>query len=311
MIKLAKCNKRNMDISIGLVKANIDLYRNIYYSQRPDEYTRIDHKIMINEEYCKPSFMVLDILGICEKRKNIESFIIINDIKLENNILGYEYYSEKDIERVLNIIKSMADISLIRLGFLNEQTNEIDKYPCLKPIYENIVPTYKKYGFVDVSKIIGGYEGSVVMGIGNKISILENMNTEIENVIPLNSIVPESDTHINTSESNNGNKKIFTNKLKTFIYKLSVLNENKIEIPYIAAIRAKNKYDVIERIKVRNQCTGYQHKDLDYKSHNNEEKYILFKTDKKELVVYLYEINDNKLFTEIQEYHTIDGGIVE
>ena len=287
MIKFTKCNKRNMDINIGLVKANIDLYCNMYYSQKPDEYnTRIDHKILINEEYCKPSFMILDILGICEK-KNINSFIIINNIKLDNNVLGYEYYSKKDIERVINIIKSMADISLVRLGFLNEQTNEIDKYPYLKPIYENIVPTYKKYGFVDVSKIIGGYEGSVVMGIGDKISILQDEDTN----------------------NFNDNKKS-TDGLKTFIYKLSVLNENKIEMPFIACIRANNKSDAIDYIKRRNNCTGYQHKDLDYKSHNNEEKYILFKPDQKELVVYLYEVNDDE-FKEIQEYHTIDGGIVE
>lgn len=36
-------------------------------------------------------------------------------------------------------------------------------------IYENIVPTYEKYNFVDVSTTTAGSESIVVMGIGKEI----------------------------------------------------------------------------------------------------------------------------------------------
>lgn len=165
------CSKRNMDINIGMVEANINLYSNIHTKEI--SYKNDPDRILINEAYVSPSFMISDILYNAID-KGIKSFIEINNIKLQNNTLGYEFYSEKDINRVLSIIKSMAEVAIIRLGFLNEQTNEIEGYPNIDMIYEHIVPTYEKYGFVDVSNKIGGYESSVVLGIGDKVNLIAN-----------------------------------------------------------------------------------------------------------------------------------------
>lgn len=174
MEPILKASKRNMDIEIGMVKANINLYDNIHIeevSYKVDE----NHTILINDEYAKPSFMIMDMLGVASYTK-IKSFIEINSIELKNNILGYEFYSEKDINRVLSIIKSMAEVAIIRLGFLNEQTNEIEGYPNIDMVYEHIVPTYEKYGFVDISNTIGDYELSVVLGIGDKVNLIYKPN---------------------------------------------------------------------------------------------------------------------------------------
>lgn len=169
--KVLVCSKRNMDINIGMVKANINLYDNIHI----EEVSYKVNTILINDEYIKPSFMITDMLSEASCTK-IKSFIEINNIELKNNILGYEFYSEKDINRVLSVIKSMAEVAIIRLGFLNEQTNEIEEYPNVDMIYEHICPTYKKYGFVDVSNKIGGYESSVVLGIGDKVNLIYESN---------------------------------------------------------------------------------------------------------------------------------------
>ena len=177
MEPILKASKRNMDIEIGMVKANINLYDNIHIEEVSYKVNE-NHNILINDEYIKPSFMIMDMLSVASYTK-IKSFIEINNIELKNNILGYEFYSEKDINRVLSIIKSMAEVAIIRLGFLNEQTNEIEGYPDLDMIYEHIVPTYEKYEFVDVSNKIGGYESSVVLGIGDKVNLIANWQKRI------------------------------------------------------------------------------------------------------------------------------------
>ena len=170
------CSKRNMDINIGMVEANINLYSNIHTKEI--SYKNDHDRILINEAYVSPTFMISDILYTAVN-KGIKSFIEINNIKLQNNTLGYEFYSEKDINRVLSIIKSMAEVAIIRLGFLNEQTNEIEGYPNIDMIYKHIVPTYEKYGFVDVSNKIGGYESSVVLGIGDKVNLIADWQKRI------------------------------------------------------------------------------------------------------------------------------------
>ena len=174
--KVLVCSKRNMDINIGMVEANINLYSNIHTKEI--SYKNDNDRILINKAYVSPSFMISDILYTAVN-KGIKSFIEINSIKLQNNTLGYEFYSEKDINRVLSIIKSMAEVAIIRLGFLNEQTNEIEEYPNLDMIYEHIVPTYEKYGFIDLSNTIGDYELSVVLGIGDKVNLIANWQKRI------------------------------------------------------------------------------------------------------------------------------------
>lgn len=185
-IKKQVCmSKRPLEVKIGLVYARVNLYSNIEYKSinenekfnTTEYFINGDTEYFINGDIASPSFMVRDMIEICPEL-GIESFAEIESIKLLNNSLGYEFYSEQDIKRVLKAIQDMADIVLIRLGFLNSQTNEMVNYPNINTIKTNIVPTYKKYGFVDVSPIIGGYEGSIVMCTGKGSSRLKSKAQE-------------------------------------------------------------------------------------------------------------------------------------
>ena len=170
-------SKRSLEVKIGLVYARVNLYSNIEYKLINENEKFNTTEYFINGDIASPSFMVRDMIEICPEL-GIESFAEIESIKLLNNSLGYEFYSEQDIKRVLKAIRDMADIVLIRLGFLNSQTNEMADYPNINAIKTNIVPTYKKYGFVDVSPIIGGYEGSIVMCTGKGSSRLKSKAQE-------------------------------------------------------------------------------------------------------------------------------------
>ena len=259
MEPILKASKRSMDIEIGMVKANINLYDNIHIeevSYKVDE----GNTILINDEYIKPSFIIMDMLSVASYTK-IKSFIEINNIELKNNILGYEFYSEKDINRVLSIIKAMAEVAIIRLGFLNEQTNEIEGYPNLDMIYEHIVPTYEKYGFVDVSNKIGGYESSVVLGIGDKVNLIYKPN--------------KKEPYSNDRENKEDNY---------YVYKLY---ERPLDIPHIAVFKASNINEALLKIVKKNGYKNFTMKKLNGKvlkqtklegvNHTKYNEYINFK----------------------------------
>lgn len=260
MEPILKATKRNMDIEIGMIKANINLYDNIHIEEVSYKVNE-DNTILINDEYAKPSFMIMDMLSVASYTK-IKSFIEINNIELKNNILGYEFYSEKDINRVLSVIKSMAEVAIIRLGFLNEQTNEIEGYPNIDMIYEHIVPTYKKYGFVDVSNKIGGYESSVVLGIGDKVNLIYKPNKK------------EPDSNDNENKEDN--------------YYVCKLYERPLDIPYIAVFKASSINEALLKIVKKNGYKNFTVKNLNGKvlkqtklegvNHTKYNEYIDFKT---------------------------------